>query len=349
MINFIKKCLRKARLVTIFITRIVFAKNHFTCPFYKKISANFFGGFLADQYILYDFDNNNRKDYLSEFDWYKSRYINEPFSFLMNNKIATSEILKHYIKVPDIYAIKNHNFLSSYDEIVTSYEDICAVLEEKSQLFIKPINAGKGKGVYILRFMDNHFYIDEKCVSKENLLKFFKRENNWFITEALTQHQYLKQIYDKTVNTIRMITMRDIATNKLKIFFAVQRIGTSKTIPVDNGSRGGLVSKIDLETGILSEARSLHSLEIYMNHPDSNEKIKGVAIPNWNDIKEEILRLANKFPYLHFIAWDILITTNELCIIEANTSSGVNIIQLWGGQRKGELGAFYKYHKVIKK
>ena len=51
---------------------------------------------------------------------------------------------------------------------------------------------------------------------------------------------------------------------------------------------------------------------------------------------------------MHFIAWDILMTEEGHCIIEANTSSGVNIIQLWGGQRNKELGEFYRYHGVIK-
>mgnify|MGYP003319580637 CR=1 FL=1 len=65
----------------------------------------------------------------------------------------------------------------------------------------------------------------------------------------MEQHHYSSDIYDKTVNTIRFITLRDPETHKFKVFFAVQRVGTKETIPVDNGSRGGLVSKIDLETG----------------------------------------------------------------------------------------------------
>ena len=153
----------------------------------------------------------------------------------------------------------------------------------------------------------------------------------------MKQHAYSDAIYDKTVNTIRLITLRDIETHQFKIFFAVQRIGTVATIPVDNGSRGGLVSKIDLETGTLSEASCLHNLTVYKVHPDSQAPIVGAKIPNWDGLKEEILELANKMPYMHFIAWDILITdSGEMCIIEANTSSGVNIIQLWGGQRYGE-------------
>ena len=99
----------------------------------------------------------------------------------------------------------------------------------------------------------------------------------------MKQHQYSDNIYDKTVNTIRLITLRDIHTHQFKVFFAVQRIGTAATIPVDNGSRGGLVAKIDLETGVLSEARCLHNKNVYKVHPDSGAPIEGAVIPNWGN------------------------------------------------------------------
>ena len=82
-------------------------------------------------------------------------------------------------------------------------------------------------------------------------------------------------------------------------------------------------------------------------HPDSGAPIKGAVIPGWEAIKEEMLALARTFPFMNFIAWDILLTDEGICIIEANTSSGVNIIQLWGPQRNGELGDFYRAHGVI--
>ena len=181
------------------------------------------------------------------------------------------------------------------------------------------------------------------------IINYLKKHDDWFLSEAMKQHPFLDEIYDKTVNTIRFITLKDPKTHQFKVFFAVQRIGTKETIPVDNGSRGGLVAKIDLETGILSEARCLHNRNVYKVHPDSGAPIEGVQIPNWQEMKADMLELANKLPYMHFIAWDILITEEGHCIIEANTSSGVNIIQLWGGQRYKELGDFYRYHGVIKK
>ena len=347
--TFVRWAVKKMKLFVLYWRRIVFAKNHFKCPWYKKIKANLCGGFLADQWMLYDFDHNDRHEYLSEFDWYRSRYINEPFDFVCNNKIASAEILKQYVRVPESYMIKNRGYLSSFQSEEMEYEDALTLLREKKTLFFKPYGKGKGTGVCRLTWENGQPAIDLKPITEEELLTFLKKHDNWFLSEAMKQHHYSDQIYDQTVNTIRFITLRDPETHKFKVFFAVQRIGTKETIPVDNGSRGGLVSKIDLETGELSEARCLHNRNVYKVHPDSGAPIEGVVIPGWQKLKEDMLVLANHLPYMHFIAWDILITEEGFCIIEANTSSGVNIIQLWGGQRNKELGDFYRYHKVIKK
>ncbi|MDO4396360.1 MAG: sugar-transfer associated ATP-grasp domain-containing protein [Clostridia bacterium] len=300
--------------------------------------------------MLYDFDHNDKSEYLSEFDWCRSRYINAPFDFLLNNKIAAAEILKQYVRTPESYMIKNDGFLSSFQSEELDYSYAVDLLKEKKQLFIKPYGVGKGMGVNILIYKDDTIYVDQTAYSEEEFIDFLRKRDDWFISEAMHQHQFLNDIYDKTVNTIRLITLKDPETHQFKIFFAVQRIGTKETIPVDNGSRGGLVAKIDLETGTLSEARCLHNRNVYKVHPDSGNPIEGVKVPEWDRIKKEMIELTRNLPYMHFIAWDVLILENgEVCIIEANTSSGVNIIQLWGGQRNKELGDFYRYHKCIKK
>lgn len=348
MIEFIKKLFDKIKLFVLYWTRIVFVKNHFKCSFFNKLRSNIFGGYLADQYVLYDFRHNDKKEYLSEFDWYRSRYINKPFDFLMNNKIACNEILQQYVRVPRIYAFSREKLISDFDGRQLDFNDLCSIIAEKHPVFIKPYGKGKGNGVFRLDYREQRYYADNKALTKDEMIDFLKKQKNWMICEAMSQHKYSSDIYSQTVNTIRLITLREPETGNYKIFFAVQRIGTHETIPVDNGSRGGLVSKIDLETGTLSEARCLHSLDVYKIHPDSGAPIEGVKIPGWDNIKTKMLSLADKLPYMYFVAWDILITPDDFCIIEANTSSGVNIIQLWGGQRNGELGDFYRHHKVIK-
>ena len=348
MLKFLKKLEKKAKLILLYFRRILFVKNSFKVPFSTKLRANIFGGYLADQYALYDFKHNDKSEYLSEFDWYRSRYINEPFEPMFNNKIIAEEVLKQYIYTPQNHIFKNKGFMTSKGEKITNAEAVYEFLTENKSFFIKPFGKGKGKGVHRFDYIDEQIVCDGKPISKEQFIKFIDENDDWVICETVEQNEFLNNIYNQTTNTIRLITLRDPKTEKLKVFFAVLRIGTKETIPIDNGSVGGLVSKIDIENGMLSEARNLKSHNVYKIHPNSNAKIEGVTIPNWQEIKEQILNVAREFPYFHFIAWDLLLTEKGVCVIEANNSSGVNIIQLWGGQRNGELGDFYRHHGVIK-
>lgn len=352
MSTFTKRAIKKAKLAVLWVRRILLAPDHFSTNLLTRLSLAVGGGYVTDQAKIYDFKNNDKRAYLSEFDWYRSRWINEPFDQMLNNKIICTEVLQQYVCVPQLLAMRNKGRMVSLEKSradgYLSNDDILELLEEHRVLFMKPLAAGKGKGVFRIESIDGAPAVDGKAVSREGFFAFLEKQGNWFLSVGMRQSAFLDQIYSKTTNTIRFITLRDPESGVFKVFFAVLRIGTSATIPVDNGSRGGLVSQIDLETGELSEARSLQALDVHEFHPDSGAPIKGAVIPGWAAIKDEMLELARKFPFMNFIAWDILLTEEGICIIEANTSSGVNIIQLWGPQRNGELGDFYRAHGVIR-
>ena len=335
------------KLAYLWLFRILFVKEHYKVPVWTKLRLNL-QGYLVDQYMSYDFKHCDRREYLSEFDWYRSRRINGDYSFILNNKLVCADMLRPYACVPETYAFKNGQVIFMDNGEPAEEETLLAALRRSGMTIMKPIGFGKGKGVHLIRWEKDGFMMDQEPVTQQELLEFLRKSKDWFLSEYVYQAEYLNKIYDRTANTVRLITLREPENHRFKVFFAVQRLGTSGTFPVDNGSRGGLVSKIDLETGMLSEARSLHNLETHEFHPDSGSPIKGVCIPNWQKICEEVLKLSNKLPYLQFIAWDILITDDGFTVIEANTSSGVNIIQLWGGQRNGELGDFYRFHGIIK-
>lgn len=346
---FIKKVIKKIKLAVLWVRRILFAPNHFDVPLYTKLWMNVHG-FLADQYVLYDLRGSRKKEYLSEFDWYRSRWIDEPFDTMLNNKVICSELLAPHVLVPEILVVKTKGEITFERDArgLQTPRDVVALISKVGSVFMKPISAGKGKGVYRLDAQGTNFLLDGQKTSEERLVQLFSREDGWFLCSTVQQSSYLDELYAHAANTVRLITLRDLHTHEHKVFFAVQRIGTDDTAPVDNGSRGGLVSCIDLETGRLSEARSLHSLDHFSVHPNSGAQIEGFCIPNWREIKECALRLAGLFPYVRFIAWDMLATDKGVCVIEANASSGVNIIQLWGPQRNGELGDFYRAQGVLK-
>lgn len=332
-----------------YVRRILFAPRHIPTTSLRALRANLLGGFTSDQWELYELDSKKRRQYLSEFDWYRSRYINEPYDCMLNNKVIASEALKSYIRVPETIFVKCRGQIGDTHGNIVKPTDILAFLSTGQDLIIKPVDKGKGVQVNALSSRDGRFYLDDKLSSKDELIKLLNSRKEWLLQERIRQHSYADKLFDKSVNTIRIITLRDPQTQCFKVFFAVQRIGLSRTAPVDNASRGGLVCKIDLETGQLSEARSLHNKDVYERHPDSDCRFEEVCIPSWNALKSEILALAERFSYLSFVAWDVVLTEDGgICVIEANASSGVNIIQLWGGQRQGELGDFYRAHRIIK-
>lgn len=344
----IRRNIKRAKLVYLWITRILLAPNRFKVPLFTRLRFAIFGGFIGDQVALYDLRKNSKREYLSEFDWYRSRWINEPFDPMLNNKVVCSEILQHYISVPRISYLKNRGRLVAHggsDHRVETQE-VLEELKTAGSLFMKPIGAGKGKGVRRLDFISGDFQVDRESVSEDRIAQIFEEEDGWFLSDTVAQHRDLAEIYPHTPNTIRIITLRD--DDGVKVFFAVLRIGTEATVPVDNGSRGGLVANIDLETGELSEARTLWSKDRFEEHPNSRAQIRGAVVPQWEEVKSSVLRVADALPYLRFVGWDILVSESGPVVIEANTSSGVNIVQLWGPQRNGGLGDFYRAHGVIR-
>lgn len=350
MLNLLKRMTKKTKLAALWVRRILFAPDHFgVSPFIRlSMSAH---GFVADQYVLYGLKDRRRmKEFLSEFDWYKSRWIDEPFDAMFNNKIVCAKVLSPYVLVPETLAVKNKGEIilcsESFETEVADVFRVMDLVRKNASVFVKPISAGKGKGVHRIDWNDGEYVLDGAVVCSSKVESLLSDASEWVLCESVRQSRYLSDLYSRSTNTVRLITLRNPKTQLLEVFFAVQRIGTSSTGPVDNGSRGGLIACIDLETGRLSEAKTLRSLDSYRVHPDTGALIEGFCIPDWDAMKETALRLAHVFPYVPFIAWDLLSTDEGVCVIEANASSGVNIIQLWGPQKQGKLGDFYRSRGV---
>jgi len=343
----IRVALNRAKLTYLWITRILFAPNHFSVPLFKRVYFAVAGGYTCDQVGRYGLTPFNKKKYLSEFDWYRSRNINAPFDSMLNNKIACNEVLRHHIKVPAIDFVKNRGRLVALSDTSMSAEAATVLegLHQRGCYFLKPLAAGKGKGVHRLDYLEGSYRLDGQLASPEELVELLNQQDGWFLSEGINQHPLLAGIFPHTTNTLRMITLRN-DDGQAELFFVVLRLGTTGTIPVDNGSRGGLVAKVDLDSGAVSHATSLWSEETFTHHPDSDMPIEGLRLPDWHELRRSIISLAEALPYLQFVAWDVLLTEAGPVIIEANTSSGVNIIQVWGSQRHHRLGDFYRTHGV---
>ncbi|MFD1362323.1 sugar-transfer associated ATP-grasp domain-containing protein [Lentibacillus salinarum] len=326
-------------------------KNNNSNPNLGKKAWCLIQGFSSDKYGLYNFEKNNYKLYLSDFKRRKTAKINGPYSLIINDKNLFSKIfLEHNVTAETYGKVKNGKIILNNRSC--TLDEFCGFVVEQKKLIIKKFSGGGGKGIYRLTYENDNFYLDYNSITSDTLKEFVRTLPNHLIVEHLSQAAYSNKIYSGTINSIRIITMRDPETDKVFIPVAVHKFGSEKTKPVDNVWKGGMTALVDLEKGRLGKAayhqENNSKIEWVQTHPDTNVKIEGTVIPNWEHVKNKVIEVAKSEDNLRYVGWDVVVTDTGMKIIEGNNYSDVNILQIHQPLLKDErVRKFYKYYGII--
>lgn len=308
-------------------------------------------GFHGESKVIYNLTKENSRYYLSDWQRLKTRFINGEYTFLLNNKVVFERLFGNDIKIPKTLSLIEKGKIVPIDNVIEDVESLLDYIKINSKAVMKPINGGGGAGIIILKYSGSEIYSNNQKINKEELIKLIKKLDDYFICEYVEQAEFIRNLYPESLNTMRIVTMIDPATNKAFIPIAVQRIGTKKSSPADNWTQGGISAEIDLNTGIIGKGATYPingRMEWLEKHPDTGYQFSGVRIPHWQEIKNEILKMAEKHPYIKYVGWDVVLTNNGITIIEGNTYSGVNILQIHRPLLKDvKVKEFYKYHNVL--
>lgn len=321
---------------------------------------NLSSGFLSISSIFYNFSDNDKRDYLS--DWVRlsrASKINDRKKIVLDDKLifhhqnSNNEHVKPIVAIAKdgcLYKLYDTVFIKLKDK--NSFESFVNTFD--NGLIIKPYTGGGGARISKVQFKQNKLCFEGACNNyKDFINKVLNNDSaNFLMTEIIKQTGPLSKIYPNTLNTIRILTMFDSVANKPFIATAVQRIGTKKSVVVDNFTAGGISIAIDIESGTLGKGAHYPNsgqLVWYSSHPDTGFNFEGLVIDNWDEIKKYILDLSQQYFYIPYIGWDIVPMANGFYILEANTNSDVNLLQIHGGLLKDDrVREFYKYHGVIK-
>lgn len=309
-----------------------------------------FHGFSSAKYELYNFKENNYKLYLSDYQRRKTVKINGPYSLIINDKYLFGELFND-LTATIFGRVKKGNIY--FDGKESNLSSLLTLVSNKKEIIVKKFRGGGGKGIYRLSYADEKYYLDDQFIREKEIQNFITGLSDHLIMEHLNQLDYSNTIYSGTINSIRMLTMMDPTTNEPFIALAVHKFGSEKTKPADNVWKGGMTALIDLETGILAKSayhkENNNKIEWITEHPDTKVKVEGTVIPNWNKVKETILKIARKHDYLKYVGWDVVVTKEGVKVIEGNNYSDVNILQIHQPLLKDDrVRNFYKHHKIIK-
>lgn len=197
-------------------------------------------------------------------------------------------------------------------------EEVLSFLSRHSTFMAKPACGSCGWGIEKLSVDD---FDSPEALYSYLLPKAPQLE----LEELLRQHPAVAAIYPGSINTVRMVTVRD-KKGQVHLITAMFRIGNGKF--VDNFNSGGMVAPMDPETGVVIDRALDKQKNLYENHPATGTPIKGFAFPDWEDAKALVAQAAQVIPQLGYVGWDVCFTPDGPCLVEGNQFPGHDIYQL---------------------
>ncbi len=314
-------------------------------------------GLTRFNYRLYGLlQAGNPADYLSDYEAFRTWRINKDFNRVVHNKLAFGLLMKRFgIPTPEILGVIREGVFYPLDSrramAPTAFPG--KLLEPGERLVLKPISANHGIGLIILAQTENGHQVNGVDMPSYALANTIAKLDHHLVSEFVTQGEYGAKLYPHTVNTIRVMTFWDEEAAEPFVAGAVQRIGTSRSFPVDNfkGGTGGLSASIEDETGKLGPGAMATvdgRVTWHPHHPETHAPIQGVIIPSWLEIRKNVLEYADKFAFAPAIAWDIVPTDSSFSILEGNASAGMPVVQVHEPMLTDpRIKRFYHYHGVI--
>ncbi|MDD3895625.1 MAG: sugar-transfer associated ATP-grasp domain-containing protein [Bacilli bacterium] len=299
-------------------------KNYFWLLLDVIYSAITYGAGYYDyqEFEFYNLNHQLRKTYLTRVKNNKiiKKYNNQKAFYKLDNKLEFNKIFKDYIK-RDYLFINNNNY-KLFQKFVKKHKEI----------IVKPID---GEGGYGIQKMNIN--------NKTNLKKLFNdllNNNQVLIEEYIKQHKKINELYNNSVNTLRLFTFYD--GNKTHILNSVFKLGNGGVI--DNFSSGGMYTFVDDNGKIIVPAIDQND-NIYYIHPQTKKDIVGYVVPMYQEACQLVKQAAILVPEIKYIGWDVAITNKGPLIIEGNCFPGV--FQIKPSLNNKKAGLIPKYRKVM--
>ena len=156
------------------------------------------------------------------------------------------------------------------------------------------------------------------------------------------QHPRMSELYSKSVNTMRLVTVRSLKDGKIHLMPSILRVGANGSF-VDNTSQGGIAVGFNLETGQLNQY-GFHKPQFGLRtekHPDSGIRLTDFHIPFIKEAEEKAIFFHSMLKDIHSIGWDIAIGKNGPIFIEGNDNWEINGPQVGNRGLKKEFKEYF--------
>lgn len=271
---------------------------------------------------------------------------------ILCDKIATHHFLNAInVPTPTMVGVWHPVYgVTGTGQPMTTVEQFASELErllagkDKLGLIFKPRDGGGGHDIFaatIVKTPDGQLaaLIDDQQQPMDQFIAGLPQEpysisgkpsQGWVVQAKVEQHPELARLNASSLNTMRIGTYitkpqdGDDSAPEVLLDYACLRVGRAGANS-DNWSTGGVMIRMDLETGRLGRGRFApeYGGAFLEQHPDNNICFAGLGLPYWEDAKALCLRLAKALPSVRSVGWDVAITEDGPLIIEGNCPWGI--------------------------
>ena len=293
-------------------------------------------GRFEEYYYLYGLDVKDFRDpndyldygvYMKRRDYLNSHPWGQDFSYvgILRDKFYFSLFMERMgFEVPKSFGLifNKQLFLSAASCVV----DIKNIVDSDADLIGKPLNGIGGIGIFSLRIKDGTIYYNDE---KKTLAEFLSIVDNgyYFLQDRIViQHPEVEKLYPKSINTLRITTVRNLQTGKIKVLGCMFLMG-ARNSHVSNWHYGGVIINVD-ENGFFDDyGYSLYEKRI-LQHPDTGVVFKSFKVPFFKEAVQKALACHSMFYGVHSIGWDFAILPDKILFIEGNDDWGMAAHQM---------------------
>ena len=319
----------------------------------KRVADHRREGFsLVDSYC-YDLIQNDYHDYISSWEESQPDRGGNPYGRLSGDKYLFAQVFGQYIKVPSTWALIENGKLIGIELETLCEENIYSFFIKMGGGVIKDRFGTNGFQVYVFTVNQEQLYYKNKPISQNELQEIIRKFTHGIVQERIVQGAFENSIFDKSINTVRILSVKKKDEECHEVIGALQRMGSMQSAPVDNFNQGGLVAPIDIATGRLGKVAGMFFVDengTHMHserHPDSGALVEGMIVPRWKEIIDCVSETTRRLPYFDVIAWDFVVQDDAYMLVEINGKSSLNLFQIHGGMRHSLLGEKYREHGYL--
>lgn len=192
------------------------------------------------------------------------------------------------------------------------------LFSDEGEKVFKVLDGECADGVMLIEIRNGEIFVDGTQYSREDFLSLLSNKKI-IVQHVVQQHEALKKFKTKSVNTLRVVTIRG-KSGKIGVFSAFLRVSGNVTSFVDNRAKGGLGIGVDLETGKLMKYGYPHdgfgNKQTY--HELSKIEFDGYPLPDWKKVKDLVIAAHEQFYELQSIGWDVVLTPDGPRLLEGN-------------------------------